>query len=120
MSSRWERSTSFPSTPEEVKPLTPTIASSNPNSWQPRPGLSEAASSQVISGPGRAEELGKGKPTAYINNSREKGKEKEIDEDDNDPYQDPDNEVGLFSKAPYDADDAEADRIRGYDRGKIN
>jgi pre-mRNA-processing factor 6 len=34
--------------------------------------------------------------------------DKEIDEDE---YQDPDNEVGLFSSIPYEEDDEEADRI---------
>ncbi|KAJ5214815.1 hypothetical protein N7468_010494 [Penicillium chermesinum] len=142
MSSRWERSTSFPSTPEGYQTLDSNDSLIEPELMAPdqdflkRPapanyvaGLGRGATGFVTQsdlGPARqgptpediqaalkqrAEELGKGKPTAYINNSREKGKEKEIDEDDNDPYQDPDNEVGLFSKAPYDADDAEADRI---------
>ncbi|KAI8064800.1 PRP1 splicing factor, N-terminal-domain-containing protein [Gilbertella persicaria] len=32
-------------------------------------------------------------------------------EEDEDQYQDPDNEVGLFSTAPYEEDDEEADRV---------
>ncbi|KAI8372270.1 PRP1 splicing factor, N-terminal-domain-containing protein [Choanephora cucurbitarum] len=32
-------------------------------------------------------------------------------EEDDDQYQDPDNEVGLFSSAPYEEDDEEADRV---------
>ncbi|KAI8097326.1 PRP1 splicing factor, N-terminal-domain-containing protein [Halteromyces radiatus] len=32
-------------------------------------------------------------------------------EDDEEQYQDPDNEVGLFSAAPYEEDDEEADRV---------
>ncbi|KAJ3045896.1 hypothetical protein HDV00_006162 [Rhizophlyctis rosea] len=33
------------------------------------------------------------------------------DDEDNEQYQDPDNEVGLFNTAPYEQDDEEADRI---------
>lgn len=40
-----------------------------------------------------------------------KGKEDEGGEDDEQRYQDPDNEVGLFAGGVYDKDDEEADRI---------
>jgi len=33
------------------------------------------------------------------------------DGDDDERYQDPDNETGLFNTAPYEADDEEADQI---------
>ncbi|RCH94086.1 Pre-mRNA-processing factor 6 [Rhizopus azygosporus] len=36
---------------------------------------------------------------------------KEEGDDDDERYQDPDNEVGLFSTAPYEEDDEEADRV---------
>jgi len=40
------------------------------------------------------------------------GKKKEQEDDDNDErFQDPDNEVGLFAGGIYDKDDDEADRI---------
>ncbi|ORX53507.1 hypothetical protein DM01DRAFT_1383543 [Hesseltinella vesiculosa] len=38
-------------------------------------------------------------------------KDKEAGEQDEEQYQDPDNEVGLFSAAPYEQDDEEADRV---------
>ncbi|CEG81837.1 Putative Pre-mRNA splicing factor prp1 [Rhizopus microsporus] len=36
---------------------------------------------------------------------------KEEGDDDDERYQDPDNEIGLFSTAPYEEDDEEADRV---------
>jgi len=40
-----------------------------------------------------------------------KRKAAENGDDDDERYQDPDNETGLFNAAPYEADDAEADQI---------
>lgn len=60
----------------------------------------------------RAQLLGTAPPTAY-NAGREKGakgKEQEEEEDD-ERFQDPDNEVGLFAYGQYDREDDEADRI---------
>ena len=54
----------------------------------------------------RAQQLGAAAPTAY--GALEK---KEEEDDENDRYQDPDNEVGLFANGVYDQDDDEADRI---------
>ncbi|TKA77309.1 hypothetical protein B0A49_03278 [Cryomyces minteri] len=54
----------------------------------------------------RAAQLGAAPPTAY--GAPEK---KDHDDDDEDRYQDPDNEVGLFANGSYDRDDDEADRI---------
>ncbi|QGA13674.1 hypothetical protein EYB26_001324 [Talaromyces marneffei] len=62
----------------------------------------------------RAQQLGAPTPTAY-NTNREKGgkgKEQEAEEDgDNERFQDPDNEVGLFAYGAYDREDDEADLI---------
>jgi len=59
----------------------------------------------------RAQLLGAAAPTAYGNNTREKGgKEEEKDEED-ERFQDPDNEVGLFAYGQFDQEDDEADRI---------
>ncbi|CRG84645.1 Pre-mRNA-splicing factor prp1 [Talaromyces islandicus] len=60
----------------------------------------------------RAQQLGAAPPTAY-NAGREKGgkgKEQEEEQDD-ERFQDPDNEVGLFAYGQYDREDDEADRI---------
>lgn len=58
----------------------------------------------------RAQQLGAAAPTAYGSTSREKGgKEEEKEEDER--YQDPDNEVGLFAYGQFDQEDDEADRI---------
>ncbi|EEH38074.2 pre-mRNA-splicing factor prp1 [Paracoccidioides lutzii Pb01] len=64
----------------------------------------------------RALLLGTAPPTAYGASHRgEKGKgdkaEKVIEEEDDDRFQDPENEVGLFAYGQYDRDDDEADRI---------
>ncbi|KAL2809290.1 hypothetical protein BJX63DRAFT_423967 [Aspergillus granulosus] len=60
----------------------------------------------------RAQLLGAAPPTAY-GASREKGKgdEKPVEEDDDERFQDPDNEVGLFAYGQFDQEDDEADRI---------
>ncbi|KAL5322070.1 hypothetical protein ACEPPN_010039 [Leptodophora sp. 'Broadleaf-Isolate-01'] len=54
----------------------------------------------------RAAQLGAAAPTAY--GATEK---KEEENDDDERFQDPENEVGLFSGGAYDKDDDEADRI---------
>jgi pre-mRNA-processing factor 6 len=60
----------------------------------------------------RAAQLGAAAPTAYGNNSREKGgKDEKEDEGDDERFQDPDNEVGLFAYGQFDQEDDEADRI---------
>ena len=62
----------------------------------------------------RAQQLGTAAPTAYGGLSREKGKaaaEEKEDEGDDERFQDPDNEVGLFAYGHYDQEDDEADRI---------
>ena len=54
----------------------------------------------------RAQQLGTAVPTAYG------APDKKPEEDDNDErYQNPDDEVGLFANGVYDQDDDEADRI---------
>lgn len=55
----------------------------------------------------RAAQLGQAAPTAYG------ATEKKADDhdDDDDRFQDPENEVGLFANGTYDRDDDEADRI---------
>ena len=53
----------------------------------------------------RAQQLGAAPPTAYG------APEKKTEEEDDDRYQDPENEVGLFANGAYDRDDDEADRI---------
>ncbi|KAL6235394.1 hypothetical protein BDW75DRAFT_209729 [Aspergillus navahoensis] len=60
----------------------------------------------------RAQLLGAAPPTAY-GASREKGKgeEKPTEEEDDERFQDPDNEVGLFAYGQFDQEDDEADRI---------
>lgn len=54
----------------------------------------------------RAAQLGAAAPTAYGVPAK-----KEDDNDDEERFQDPDNEVGLFAGGAYDRDDDEADRI---------
>ncbi|KAL4874173.1 hypothetical protein BDV12DRAFT_3298 [Aspergillus spectabilis] len=60
----------------------------------------------------RAQLLGAAPPTAY-GASREKGKgeEKAAEEEEDERFQDPDNEVGLFAYGQFDQEDDEADRI---------
>ncbi|KAL4760475.1 U4/U6-U5 snRNP complex subunit PRP6 [Aspergillus foveolatus] len=60
----------------------------------------------------RAQLLGAAPPTAY-GATREKGKgeEKPTEEEDDERFQDPDNEVGLFAYGQFDQEDDEADRI---------
>lgn len=59
----------------------------------------------------RAELLGAAPPTAY-GAAQKGGKEEEGDEGgDDERFQDPDNEVGLFAYGQFDQDDDEADRI---------
>ncbi|KAI5807492.1 putative Pre-mRNA-splicing factor prp1 [Peziza echinospora] len=68
-----------------------------------REGPSEEAIKAALTR--RAELLGQAPPTAYG------AKEKKDDEEDDERYQDPENEVGLFASGAYDEDDDEADRI---------
>ncbi len=53
----------------------------------------------------RAQQLGAAPPTAYG------APEKKEDDADDERFQDPENEVGLFASGAYDKDDDEADRI---------
>lgn len=55
----------------------------------------------------RAAQLGNAPPTAY----GVTGKKEDDDNDDNERFQDPDNESGLFAGGNYDREDDEADRI---------
>lgn len=60
----------------------------------------------------RAAQLGAAPPTAYGGAGRgEKGKQEQPEEDDDERFQDPENEVGLFAYGQYDREDDEADRI---------
>jgi pre-mRNA-processing factor 6 len=59
----------------------------------------------------RAQQLGAAAPTAYGNNSREKGGKEDEKEEDDERFQDPENEVGLFAYGQFDQEDDEADRI---------
>ncbi|KLJ11668.1 hypothetical protein EMPG_13152 [Blastomyces silverae] len=64
----------------------------------------------------RALLLGAAPPTAYGASHRgEKGKgdkaDKQVEEEEDDRFQDPENEVGLFAYGHYDREDDEADRI---------
>ena len=54
----------------------------------------------------KAQQLGVAPPTAYGAPDK-----KEDDNDDDERFQDPENEVGLFANGAYDRDDDEADRI---------
>ncbi|KAJ5724900.1 mRNA splicing factor (Prp1/Zer1) [Penicillium malachiteum] len=59
----------------------------------------------------RAQLLGAAAPTAYGNQSREKGGKEDKEEEDDERFQDPDNETGLFAYGQFDQEDDEADRI---------
>ncbi|PGH19065.1 hypothetical protein AJ79_00099 [Helicocarpus griseus UAMH5409] len=65
----------------------------------------------------RALLLGAAPPTAYGSSNRgekgkgDKAKEAAVEEEEDDRFQDPENEVGLFAYGQYDRDDDEADRI---------
>ena len=59
----------------------------------------------------RAELLGAAPPTAYGANREKGGKEDDKEGEDDERFQDPDNEVGLFAYGQFDQDDDEADRI---------
>ncbi|CAG7920753.1 unnamed protein product [Penicillium olsonii] len=59
----------------------------------------------------RAQQLGAAAPTAYGSNSREKGGKEDEKEEEDERFQDPDNEVGLFAYGQFDQEDDEADRI---------
>ncbi|KAJ5762506.1 uncharacterized protein N7511_005888 [Penicillium nucicola] len=59
----------------------------------------------------RAAQLGAAAPTAYGNQSREKGGKDDEKEEDDERFQDPENEVGLFAYGQFDQEDDEADRI---------
>lgn len=52
-------------------------------------------------------------PNSDIAKLQEQARRKaaENGDDDDERYQDPDNETGLFNTAPYEADDEEADQI---------
>ncbi|KAJ5102842.1 hypothetical protein N7532_003371, partial [Penicillium argentinense] len=59
----------------------------------------------------RAQQLGAAAPTAYGDKSREKGGKEDKEEENDERFQDPDNEVGLFAYGQFDQEDDEADRI---------
>ena len=59
----------------------------------------------------RAQLLGAAPPTAYGAGREKGGKDEAADEDEDDRFQDPDNEVGLFAYGQFDQEDDEADRI---------
>ncbi|KAB8230569.1 U4/U6-U5 snRNP complex subunit PRP6, partial [Aspergillus alliaceus] len=60
----------------------------------------------------RAQLLGAAPPTAYGAGREKGGKEdKAEEEEDDERFQDPDNEVGLFAYGQFDQEDDEADRI---------
>ncbi|DAA78945.1 TPA_exp: Uncharacterized protein A8136_2730 [Trichophyton benhamiae CBS 112371] len=60
----------------------------------------------------RAALLGTAPPTAYGASTRgEKGGKADKEEEDDDRYQDPENETGLFAYGQYDRDDDEADQV---------
>ncbi|KAI2730798.1 hypothetical protein CBS147332_2650 [Penicillium roqueforti] len=59
----------------------------------------------------RAQLLGAAAPTAYGATSREKGGKDDDKEEEDERFQDPDNEVGLFAYGQFDQEDDEADRI---------
>jgi hypothetical protein len=72
-----------------------------------REGPSEEQMKEMLAK--RAASLGQAAPSAYGVTEK---KEKEEEDDEADRFQDPDNEVGLFSSGMnYDKDDDEADRI---------
>ncbi|KXG50987.1 RNA-processing protein, HAT helix [Penicillium griseofulvum] len=59
----------------------------------------------------RAQLLGAAAPTAYGATTREKGGKEDDKEEEDERFQDPDNEVGLFAYGQFDQEDDEADRI---------
>ncbi|KAJ5942578.1 hypothetical protein N7516_002746 [Penicillium verrucosum] len=59
----------------------------------------------------RAQNLGAAPPTAYGATTREKGGKEEDKEEEDERFQDPDSEVGLFAYGQFDQEDDEADRI---------
>ncbi|KAJ5138913.1 MRNA splicing factor (Prp1/Zer1) [Penicillium bovifimosum] len=59
----------------------------------------------------RAQLLGAAAPTAYGATSREKGAKEDDKDEDDERFQDPDDEHGLFAYGQYDQEDDEADRI---------
>ncbi|KAK2750656.1 hypothetical protein FQN57_002729 [Myotisia sp. PD_48] len=60
----------------------------------------------------RAAQLGTAPPTAYGGARADKsGKPEKEEEDDNEQFQDPENETGLFAYGQYDREDDEADQI---------
>lgn len=61
----------------------------------------------------RAQLLGAAPPTAYGAGREKGGKDEKPEENDDDDerFQDPDNEVGLFAYGQFDQEDDEADRI---------
>lgn len=69
-----------------------------------REGPSEEQMKELLAK--RAQQLGAAPPTAY--GATEK---KDENDDDEERFQDPENEVGLFANGTYDRDDDEADRI---------
>lgn len=68
-----------------------------------REGPSEEQIKEAIAK--RAAQVGAAAPTAYGAADKKGG------DDDEERYQDPENEVGLFASGAYDRDDDEADRI---------
>ncbi|KAJ5745625.1 RNA-processing protein HAT helix [Penicillium odoratum] len=59
----------------------------------------------------RAQLLGAAAPTAYGSQSREKGGKDEKEEEEDERFQDPENDTGLFAYGQFDQEDDEADRI---------
>ncbi|RMD41210.1 hypothetical protein DV735_g3906, partial [Chaetothyriales sp. CBS 134920] len=59
----------------------------------------------------RAQQLGASAPTAYGVSDKGKSDQNKEEPEDDDRFQDPENEVGLFAYGQYDRDDDEADRI---------
>jgi pre-mRNA-processing factor 6 len=57
----------------------------------------------------RAQQLGAAPPTAY--GASDKKKPEDDHDEDDERFQDPENETGLFAYGQYDRDDDEADRI---------
>ncbi|KAI9322825.1 PRP1 splicing factor, N-terminal-domain-containing protein [Dichotomocladium elegans] len=56
-------------------------------------------------------DIGPARETGEFGQDAKREDGKAGDDDDDERYQDPDNEVGLFSGAPYEEDDEEADRV---------
>ncbi|KAJ6086029.1 hypothetical protein N7486_010310 [Penicillium sp. IBT 16267x] len=59
----------------------------------------------------RAQLLGAAAPTAYGSQSREKGGKEDKEEEEDERFQDPENDNGLFAYGQFDQEDDEADRI---------